>query len=163
MDTTQQYITEIQNSRGKVSTNFASLEYFIAQFITMHYFKGPNHDFTAEVLEDEYFSFGLLAKIFDKVLKKYPDLYKKFPFQKLRRLQKLRNVIVHARLQSKATLDGRKENIKKIGMTYFYHAGKEYQVEEVFEEYEKLRNIVQPAIIDLPGVKNDVERVLLRS
>ena len=163
METTQQYIAKIQNGRGKVSTNFASLEYFIAQFITLHYFNGPNHDFTAEVFEDEYFSFGLLVKIFDKVLKKDPDLYKKFPFQKLRRLQKLRNVIVHARLQSKATLDDRKENIKKIGITLFYHAGKEYKVEEVFEEYEKLRNIVQPAIMDLPGMNSGVERVLLRS
>ena len=163
MGQTPKEITDIQTSRGSVSTNFASLEFFIAQFITMHYFKMPNGDFTAEVFEDEYFSFGLLVKIFDKVLKKDSDLYDEFPFQKLRRLQKLRNVIVHARLQSEATLDARKENIKKIGVTYFYHAGKEYEVKEVFKEYEKLRNVVQPAIMGLPGVSGDVERVLLRS
>jgi hypothetical protein len=124
--TTQEDILDIQSRRGAVGTNFASIEFFVAQFVTIHYFGALNPDFTAEVFEDEYFSFGLLVKIFDKVLKKYSEEYKKFPFQKLRRLQKLRNIIVHARLQSYAKIGPDGENIQDIGETYFHHAGEDY-------------------------------------
>ncbi|MCK5026950.1 MAG: hypothetical protein KAS07_00875 [Candidatus Pacebacteria bacterium] len=164
MRSTPKEISEIQNARGGISTNFASIEYFIAQFITTHYFNGPNETFLAEVFEDEYFSFGLLAKIFDKVLQQYPEEYKKFPMQKLRRLQKLRNIIVHARLQSVVKLDRGGERIQEIGETYFHHAGKDQKVVDVFREYEKLRVVVQPAVVGLPGVSEQIERVeLLRS
>lgn len=163
MNTTPKEITDIQHARGGVSTNFASIEYFLAQFITAHYFKGGNETFLAEVFEDEYFSFGLLAKIFDKVLQQYPDVYEKFPMQKMRRLQRLRNIIVHARLQSAVKLDNAKENIQEIGETVFHHAGKDYSVSEIFAEYEKLRAVVQPAVMDLPGVGAQFERVELKS
>ena len=163
MESTPKEISEIQNKRGGVSTNFASLEYFIAQFITLHYFKGPNEKFLAEVFEDEYFSFGLLAKIFDKVLQQYPQEYEKFPMQKLRRLQRLRNIIVHALLKSSVTLDEKNEGIQDIGETYFHHAGKDHKVIEIFKEYEKLRATVQPAIASLPGINEKIERIELKS
>lgn len=154
-------ITDIQSRRGAVGTNFASVEFFIAQFVTIHYFGKLNPDFTAEVFEDEYFSFGLLARIFEKVLKEYPEEYKKFPFQKLRRLQRLRNIIVHARLQSYARMGQDGENIEDIGETYFHHAGEDYDVEKIFLEYEKLRAVVQPALSTLPGLNTEIEKVSL--
>ncbi len=163
MRSTPKEISEIQNARGGVSTNFASIEYFIARFVTAHYFNGPNETFLAEVLEDEYFSFGLLTKIFDKILQQDSEKYKKFPMQKLRRLQKLRNIIVHARLQSAVTLDDSGEGIREIGETYFHHAGKDHKVVDIFNEYEKLRAIVQPAVASLPGVNEQIERVKLQS
>jgi hypothetical protein len=161
--TTPQLITEIQNRRGMVSTNFAFIEFSIAQFVASYYCTCEKSDFLADVFEDEYFSFGLLMNVFEKVLKKEPDLYEKFPLQKLRRLQKMRNLIVHARLQTQVILDNKKGGIQEVGETYFYHAGKEYEVNEVLKEYEKLKNVVQPAIIALPGANQDLERVEFHS
>jgi hypothetical protein len=153
----------IREKRGAVTTNFASLEYFIAQFITQHYFGRPDPRFMSEVLEDEYFSFGLMVKIFDKALSTYPDEYKTFPFQKLRRLQRLRNIIVHARLQSPATLDAENGHIASINGVFFHHGGEDKDVFAVFKEYEKLREVVQPALLALPGLENNAEVVHLRS
>jgi len=146
--TTPQLIAEIHGKRGGASTNFAVLESSIAKFVVSYYFKGEPSEFLADVFEDEYFSFGLLMNVFEKVLKKDPELYKKFPLQKLRRLQKIRNIIVHAQLQSHAMLDKNGE-IQEMRESFFHHAGKDHDVDEIFREYEKLRSIVQPAIMAL--------------
>lgn len=161
--TTPHLLTEIQNRRGMVSTNFAFIEFSIAQFVASYYCKDGQSDFVADVFEDEYFSFGLLMNVFEKVLKKDPELYKKFPLQKLRRLQKLRNLIIHARLQTHVVVDTKKGGIQEMGETYFYHAGKEYSVNEVLQEYEEIKNIVQPIIVGLPGMDQDLERVQFHS
>jgi hypothetical protein len=145
----EEILTEIKTKRGWVATNFAFLENLIGRIITVSYLKIDNEGrefFMSEVVEDEYFNFGLLVNIFAKVVGR--EQYD-FPIGKLKRLQQLRNIIIHAEVINTAQVLGTK--IISLGEPMFKHGGKSYITSDVFQEYEKIEAVLKTALSKLPG------------
>lgn len=133
---------KIKEKRGEILTNFAFVEDVMKSFIAGYYVNDINHPIVPEIFEDEYFSFGLLFKIFEKVLKKQED--KSFPLQQLRRMSQLRNIVVHASVRGNAT----SPSTDKIVRIFFRHAGEEKEISEVFDEYDELKTLVQASLLE---------------
>ncbi len=138
---------ELKEKRGEIITHFACLEFLIKRYISFFYFKTEDHPIVSEIFEDEYFNFGLLSKIFDKILLKEKI---KFPGDKLRRLGQLRNIVAHAQVKGYATGLSREE----VFVMYFRHGGEDKEIESIFKEYDqikieidaKLKEILKPDI-----------------
>jgi len=148
----EEKLKDIKIKRGYVATNFAYIESVIARVITIHYFKANDEEFLSEVLEDEYFNFGLLLNILEKIIKK--ESIKDFPIGKLRRLQKLRNIIIHSQIIAKAMTFKDQPKIIDIDVIKFKHGGKELDVDLIFNEYDDIEKVIKLALEALPGGKN---------
>ncbi len=140
---------DIMEKRGEIVTNFSYIEYLMKTYISVHYFKSKDHPIVSEIFEDEYFNFGLLFRIFEKILVKDN---KNFPLQNLRRMGHLRNIVAHAILVGKAVGPTKEEIIHR----YFKHGGVLKEIEETFHEYQKNRSIVEDALIEIVKPTVDV-------
>ena len=118
---------ELKEKRGEIVTHFAYTEGLIKRFISVHYFQTGYHPIVPEIFEDEYFSFGLLFKIFEKIIKKQKI---EFPLDKLRRMGQLRNIIAHAQVDATAT----GFSVEEISEFYFRHGGENKNIDAVFSE-----------------------------
>lgn len=135
--------------RGKIITNFQYIEGLLKDYISKHYFKNTKEQilFKRELLEDEYFSFFLLKKVFEKIFKKY-DVNKytknKAIFDKLNQLAKLRNLVAHAGIEGSARL----ASSSSITLTklFFRHGGEEKSIQKTIGEYNKLSGELQPIL-----------------
>lgn len=124
--------SKLKEKRGEIVTHFAYTESLLKKYISFYYFKTAYHPIVSDIFENEYFSFGLLFRIFEKILSKEKV---KFPIEKLRRLGQLRNIVAHALVEAKATGFSKKEIVK----IYFKHGGEEKEIEEIFNEYDSLK------------------------
>jgi hypothetical protein len=84
----------IQQKRGEVIERTINVEMIVDAIICQNYFKRVVAPFLFEVLNDEYFSFGLKIRILEKVL---PDSDRK-KLQNLRRVNTIRNYFAHCNL-----------------------------------------------------------------
>lgn len=144
----ERQLNEIKLKRGWVATNFAFLEGVIARIICVNYFGKDNEEFVEDVLEDEYFNFGLLVKIFEKVVKKKNI---EFPVGKLRRLQALRNIIIHSQIVAVGDMIQGSNKIVALGNPEFKNGGKKLIIKEVFSEYDKLEEEIRKEFEKIPG------------
>jgi hypothetical protein len=80
--------------RSFVVEQFISIEAVVCTIIGAHYFGTPRLDFYTEVLYDEYFSFGLKARVLEKILPSEDKDAERF-IRRLRRLNVIRNYFAH--------------------------------------------------------------------
>lgn len=137
----------IKDKRGEIITNFAFIEHLIKKFIAIHYLKVADHPIFSEIFEDEYFNFGLLFRIFEKIIKKENI---EFPINQLRRLGQLRNIVAHSTLH----FDTNNEN------TFFRHAGESKNTEKIFEEYDSLKSNIQTKLFEILEKKGEIYKKL---
>lgn len=129
----------LQQNRGKIIDNFAFIEYRIEELICRACRPGDPAKFTAQVLQDEYFSFALKKNILKKILESEPSLYGLSKKEidgligKLTQLAKRRNVIAHAVVLG--SLSASNDSITRV---YYLHGGVEYDPEKLSEEYNAL-------------------------
>lgn len=142
-------LERIKNKRGEIVTNFAYIELIIKNICSVYYLGKIDQNFRAEVLEDEYFSFALLRNIFEKVLKKYPDI--DFPMGKLRELSKLRNIIAHAQVTATAIVNDPAVPSASIQKMVFKHSGIVRDTDETFSKYDELKSTIQEKLKQIPG------------
>lgn len=143
---------ELKEKRGEIITHFAYIEDLIKKFISIHYFKTFHHPIMSEIFEDEYFSFGLLFRVFEKVVSKEKI---EFPINKLRRLGQLRNVIAHASVHAKAS----GFSIEEISDFYFRHGGEDKKIEDVFSEYDSIKMDVQVTLTEIVKPSMNIEKL----
>lgn len=144
----EKQLNKIKEKRGYVATNFAFIEGIMADVISFHYFKNRNEAFVTDVLEDEYFNFGLRLKILKKV---FFAQNVKFPDDMFHKLSRYRNIMVHSQVVAQSrVIKGTNIgfDIEKID---FKHGGKEYDPDHVFEEYEKAESEVRNILSRVPG------------
>ncbi len=129
--------------RGRVITNFAFLEAAISDFIAHHYFQNSNlkEAFLSEVMEEQYFNFDLKRRLFIKILEKYPEFRNKMKLKQFQSMQEIRNILAHGTYE-------KNEN----GERCFRRGGINYLADDLLNEYQQLRKVVQPLMEELPGV-----------
>ncbi len=142
-------LEKIKNKRGEIVTNFAYIELLIKNICSVHYLGKIDENFLGEVLEDEYFGFALLRNIFEKLLKKHPEV--KFPMGKLRELSKLRNIIAHAQVTAEGIIKNPKIPSVSIQRMVFRHSGDVRDTNETFSRYDELKSAIQEKVKLLPG------------
>ncbi len=143
---------ELKEKRGEIITHFSYLESLTKKYISTHYFKTGHHPIVSEIFEDEYFSFGLLFRIFEKVIFKEKI---EFPISHFRRMGQLRNIVAHAQVEAEAT-GFSKEEIVRI---YFKHGGEKKEIEKIFGEYDNLKKGVHDALKAILSPVVKVEQV----
>lgn len=85
---------KLKKQRGDVIHNAIDIEDGIAKIIMHYYIKDEKHDeFLMKCMLDDYFSFGLKIRIFQKTFRKEP--YKGF-FEEIKRLNSIRNIFAHS-------------------------------------------------------------------
>lgn len=84
--------SELTMKRGQIISDFLHLEWTVSLIITYKYFKNANMDFLSQVMCDESMNFGLRMNILDKIAPGYVGM------QKLRYLNKIRNLFAHCHL-----------------------------------------------------------------
>jgi len=85
--------------RGLVIEQMINLETIISAIICQHYFNRVRKDFLLDMLYDEYFSFALKRRIFEKIIKKTPSDFNKQHLDDLGRLNTIRNYFAHCGLE----------------------------------------------------------------
>ncbi len=135
---------EIKSERGRIVTNFAYIENLIKMACSLHYLGKIDQKFMSEVLEDDYFNFGLLTHIFQKVLTKNPSF--EFPIGKLFELSKHRNIIAHAQIKAYHE-NGEVTDIR------FYHGGERKEIGPIFSRYDELSKEIREKLNLFPGVE----------
>lgn len=128
--------------RGLLFQDFALVEMAMNRLICLYFLKeATNTKFISELLENECFSFQLRKKMFKIAFNEcYPGL--KFPWKSLERIQHLRNISAHSRLNE---LTHVKENgeINKIKKPFYTHNNEEIQVKILHDEFKKhMDNII---------------------
>jgi len=88
----------VSEMRSEVIESFIGLEACIDAVIGIHYLGKLSMAFYEEVLYDEYFSFGLKARILEKILCADGDPQPAL-IQRLRRLNNIRNIFAHCGVQ----------------------------------------------------------------
>jgi hypothetical protein len=151
------FMQKMNSKRGKVISNFSYLENIISTFISAAYFTLSQGDqmnaMKEEILEDKLFGFEFKRQLLEKILKKrFPDVYKTLPRQKIERMQTIRNIIAHGVLTATGEID-KPDSITDIS---FRHGGKNFGAEKMFEEYEEKRATVQPVLEKLPGLTTQI-------
>ncbi|MFA6329789.1 MAG: hypothetical protein WCX64_03855 [Candidatus Micrarchaeia archaeon] len=86
---------KLQKMRGEVIEKFINIETMMNAIICHQYIGKVTQPFLLQVLYDEYFSFGLRRRILEKIIKN-PE---KGLFEKLNRLNTIRNYFAHLDLQ----------------------------------------------------------------
>ncbi len=81
---------KLSEFRAIVIEKFINVEAILNAIICQHYFKKVNANFYLEVLYDEYFTFNLKLRIFEKIVNT-----KKLDVNNLRRLNTIRNYFAH--------------------------------------------------------------------
>jgi len=82
----------IMRYRGVIVHDFINIESMIGSIIAIYFAKeNKNNEFNKKIIDDEYFSFGLKVRIFEKL--KF-EAYKSF-FEDLRRIGSIRNLFSH--------------------------------------------------------------------
>jgi len=124
----------LKELRGIVIEKMINLETIISVIISQHYFKKVRKDFLLEVLYDEYFSFGLKRRIFEKIIKKTPGDFNKPYVDDLNRLNTIRNLFAHCGIEifspptpSSANMKSRFPNPKAVD--------KELDFESLYTEF----------------------------
>ncbi|MCI0716747.1 MAG: hypothetical protein L0Y77_10620 [Chlorobi bacterium] len=84
--------TKISKYRAEVIEKTIVIESQISLAITCHYFGHAKVDFLLEVLQDEYFNFGLKLNILKKT---FPDKIDNKVGEKLIQLNRIRNIFAH--------------------------------------------------------------------
>lgn len=143
--------TTIQNGRGYVITNFATIEMMMSQVIARNYSgtKEKEQALLSDVLYHQYFSFELKRSLFEKILKyNNPEQLKSPHSRKLRKMQEIRNMAAHAIIRVKLGED--RDDINSI---VFDFRGKEHQANKILEKYDELRASVEPLIRELSANK----------
>lgn len=142
-------LNDIKLKRGHVSISFVYIESVIARIISLFFIEPAKRDeFIVDVFEDEYFNFGLKVKIFEKVVAR---MGKKFPIQKLHRLNKLRNIIIHSQIMAQAEKLTGSNIMIKLSEPEFKHAGTTKNIKATFEEYYELEAVIKDELSKLPG------------
>ena len=80
----------LKEYRATVIEKFINVEAILNAVICQHYFKKVNANFYLEVLYDEYFTFNLKLRIFEKIIN-----LSKIELDNLRRLNTIRNYFAH--------------------------------------------------------------------
>lgn len=91
-------LKKIHLGRSLVFQDMALVEISMNGLISLHFLgNSMDEDFTSQMLQHPYFSFELRKRIFSTIFKKrYADLI--FPWSDLNRMQELRNIIAHGRI-----------------------------------------------------------------
>ena len=85
---------KLKRLRGNVVHNALDIEYGISAILINYYIKDEIHnEFLIKGMADEYFSFGLKIRIFQKTFPKEP--YQGF-FEDVRRIVNIRNILAHS-------------------------------------------------------------------
>lgn len=145
-------MSDISAERGKVMQFFSVIEGLMNSYICAHYFKtNENLDFFRNILENEYFTTHLRIKAFEGILKEQ-DTKTAFPFETLRRLQNIRNIVAHRpEYQGVApTPDG--TSVQNKGEAFYFHQGKRLEISKLHQEFFKKKDEVIAALNKLPGV-----------
>jgi len=142
----------MNRERGRVVTNFAYLEDLISTFIACSYFKEDElvqlNALKDEILEDKFFSFEFKKQLLEKILKnRFQNKYK-VSYRKIEQMQTIRNTVAHGLLVA----TGDKHDKSKVYNVSLKHGGKVYPARELFDNYEKLRQQVEPVLRQLPGL-----------
>ena len=83
---------KIANYRGVIIHDSISVEALLGAIIAIYFVKdNKNNEFNRKVIDDEYFSFGLKIRIFEKL---DFETYNGF-FEDLRRINNIRNLFAH--------------------------------------------------------------------
>lgn len=133
----------IQLIRGQIITNFAYIELMMSELIAFHYTESrqKNDEVIQDILEDEYFQFGLRKNIFKKVMEKYYK-DKNFPFGDLTNLGRYRNIIGHATIKNDEITQGDEHILQRS--PYYWHNGEKKDCAELNKKYFDLSdNIMQ--------------------
>ncbi len=139
--------------RGRIVTAFASIEDRIKS-ITAEYYRNDNYQTLKEdVFDDPYCSFGLTVKVFKKVLGRKGVTEEKFPFEKLEKLQRIRNTAAHGKAEGIVTLNKETQEILSVDKALLHNEGTDHDPEKFVKSFFKDYEIVNDAIASLPGVK----------
>ncbi len=144
----QSEMNEVAIRRGNIIANFAFIESLISNFVIMHYIKDEKlvSSFQQDIFEDEFFSYILKFNLFKKVLSKYyTQDFKKFPIDQFRQLSKIRNIIAHASI----VLFADRKTKKVLTQIMFNHNGEKFNAQEKMDEYDVLKNKIQPQLQNL--------------
>lgn len=130
--------------RTKVIEDFIMIEGYINSIISKYYLGKVSKKFFWEVLQDEYFNFGLRANILKKIFEESSLIDKpNHLINDLQRLSKLRNYFAH---YNTAFYEGF-EDTSRGGIPHPKKTGEYLNFEEIYKEFdEKIRNVAEQLI-----------------
>lgn len=123
-------IKNISKYRSEVIERAINIEWMLNIIITQHYLGRVSYPFVVEVLYDEYFSFALKRRIFEKIVKN-PDSKK---MQDLNRINTIRNHFAH-RSQKILEISKGEAKLKAIDPK---DLSKELDFEELYKEFIRI-------------------------
>ena len=130
--------------RTKVIEDFIMIEGYINAIISKSYLGKVSKKFFWEVLQDEYFNFGLRTNILEKILKELSLIEKPNPLiNDLRRLSKLRNYFAHC---NTAFFDDLEAN-SRGGIPDPRKTGEYLNFEEIYKEFNEKIKLVSDQLI----------------
>jgi hypothetical protein len=141
-------VIEIQNKKGEILSNFAYIELLVRSFILNNYSIERNNLISSDVFEDEYFNFGLLLHIFEKVVKRKGVGSPNKLLEDLRRMGKIRNIVAHAPIQAHDNNSSKEEDYS----IFLKHGGKEISIDEIekmYKEYDVVKVKVTSRILEI--------------
>jgi len=125
---------EIIFRRGVVIDAFVTIELMINTIISMHYLKQVDTGFVIDVLNNEMSAFGFKKTLLKQIL---DEKEHNIEFQKLEKLNRLRNLFGHASLKLKEGKNITDPNAK-ICFNDPKKSGNEVDPQTASEEFEKL-------------------------
>jgi hypothetical protein len=130
--------------RTKVIEDFIMIEGYINSIISKYYLGKVSRKFFGEVLQDEYFNFGLRTNILEKILNESPVIDKPNPLiDDLKQLSRLRNYFAHC---NTAFFEGF-EDTSKGGIPHPKKTGEYLDFEEIYNKFEeKIKRISEQLI-----------------
>ncbi len=141
-------VVEIQNKKGEILSNFAYIEILVRSFVLSNYSIEQNNLISVDVFEDEYFHFGLLQRIFKKVIKRKELEFSNKLVEDLRRMGEIRNIVAHSVIQAYDNNSFKEEDYS----IFLKHGGKEMsiaEIEKVYMEYDVLKVSVENRILEI--------------
>ena len=128
---------ELAEARAIVIERAINVETMLDAIISQHYIGKVTKNFVFEVLYDEYFNFGIKAKIFSKIT---PD---QSWFHKLNRLSSIRNYFAH---RGRVTVDFERGGDPFVPDPKNF--AKAIDFDGLFTEFCKLADALEPVLME---------------
>ncbi len=133
-------IKNLHFRRALIFQDLALVERAMNRFIYGYYFENDilladSKKFIPSVLQDPFFSFELRKRLFKRIYdERYSD--RKFPWASLQKIQELRNVIAHARIDEQYLVQGG-ERVAAVRKPYYVYHDIERDVASVHNEFKE--------------------------